>query len=54
MRGRKPAPNPEQGPDGCLRFIVIGVLVLIWMAHCTPLGKLPEPMNSEQHWRERG
>jgi hypothetical protein len=33
--------------------VLIGI-VLIWMAHCTPLGKLPEGQSAEERWREHG
>lgn len=54
MRGVRPSPDPDKRPDWALRVVVLIGIVLIWMAHCTPLGKLPEPLNTEERWRQHG
>lgn len=40
-------------PDWAFRWIVLVGIVLIFLAHCTPLGKLPTPTDADQAWRER-
>lgn len=54
MRRAKPSPGPEKGPDRAFRLVLLVGIVLIWMAHCTPLGKLPDSLSAEDRWREHG
>lgn len=54
MRGVKPTPDPGNTPDWAFRVLVLIGIVLIWMAHCTPLGKVPEGQSAEERWREHG
>ena len=38
-------------PDWAFRIVVTFGIVLLLLAHCTPLGVLPKPLNAEDRWR---